>query len=83
MNLGYKPVGFNFMTQYTMYAPRLLTNDLSSEMIHLLNFKISQKIYKIAELFIEVKNTLNQNIQFVEGTYYGGIQANGGITVNF
>ncbi len=82
-NIGYKPVGFNLKTSYSLYAPRMLTEGYKAPMIHLLNFKISQKIEKIAEAFIEVNNVLNQNIQFIDGTYYGGIQANGGITVNF
>ncbi|MGL5955241.1 MAG: hypothetical protein ACRC0X_01345 [Brevinema sp.] len=83
INLGYKPAGFNVETRFTLYAPRMLTEIDPAPMILLLNFKISQKIYRTAELFVEIKNTLNQNIQFISGTYYGGIQANGGITVNF
>ena len=83
MNVGYSPVGFNFETRYTIYAPRNLTDLNKSATIHLLNFRISQKIYKITELFIEVNNVLNQNIQFISGTYYGGIQANGGVKLNF
>mgnify|MGYP005802263403 CR=1 FL=1 len=83
MNLGYRPVGFNLETRYTMYAPRNLTAFNKSAMIHLLNFRISQKIYQMTEVFIEVNNILNQNIQFISGTYYGGIQANGGVKLNF
>ncbi len=83
MNLGYSPIGFNFETRYTMYAPRNLTVLNKSATIHLLNFRVSQKIYKITELFIEVNNVLNQNVQFISGTYYGGIQANGGMKLNF
>ncbi|MGL4677472.1 MAG: hypothetical protein ACRCWI_07370 [Brevinema sp.] len=83
LNLGYKPVGFNLETHFTLYAPRMLTETDQAPIALLLNLRISQKIYQTAELFIEVKNILNQNIQFISGTYYGGIQANGGITVNF
>ncbi len=82
-NIGYKPIGFNFQTSYSLYAPRLLAVDNEAPMAHLLNFKVSQKIKNIAELFIEVNNVLDQDIQFIAGTFYGGIQANGGVTINF
>ncbi len=83
VDLGYKPSGFNFRTHYNLYAPRLLEEGARTGFANLLNFKISQKILKYAEIFIEVNNVLNQDIKFTEGTLYGGIQANGGITVNF
>ncbi len=82
-NVGYRPIGFNFQTSYSLYAPRLLAVDYKASMVHLLNFKVSQKIKNIAELFIEVNNVLDQDIQFIAGTFYGGIQANGGVTINF
>lgn len=83
LDLGYKPVGFNIKTHYTLYSDRLLRPGQESPIINLLNIKISQKILKVAELFIEVNNILNQDIQFISGTVYGGVQANGGITLNF
>lgn len=83
LGLGYEPIGFLFQTNLILYTARNLTTTLNAPLVLLLNFKISQKIYRLAEVFLEVNNVLNQNVQFISGTYYGGIQAYGGLKLNF
>lgn len=83
MNVGYKPVGFNFQIQYTVIADRNLTSVYEASTAQLLSISISQNIKDFITLSIEVQNILNQNVQFLSGTYYGGIQARGGFTLNF
>ncbi|MGL4367292.1 MAG: hypothetical protein ACRCTQ_03270 [Brevinemataceae bacterium] len=83
LGLGYKPVGFWFQTRFTLYSPRLLLENFQSPVIPLWNMKFTQKIYKIASLSLEFDNILNQNIQFVLSSFYGGFQVRGGFQLNF
>ncbi len=83
IGLGYAPVGFRFETTLILYGRRLLTDTEEVALSPLLNFKVSQKVTKVAELFIELNNVLNQDIQYISGKYYGGIQAYGGVKLNF
>lgn len=83
LGLGYKPVGFWFETEFIFYASRKLHIQEQAPLIALLNISITQKVHKIVSLSLEINNILDQNIQFLAGTYYGGVQAYGGVQLYF
>lgn len=82
LGVGYKPIGFWFETSFKILSPRFLDKDFSNNVL-LLNFKLSQKIKKIATLTLELENALNQPIFYRVGAPAGGIQATGGFQLNF
>jgi len=83
IGIGYRPIGFWFETSFLYYAPRNLLIHNKAPLIALWNISITQKVHKVISLSLDINNILNQNIQFLEGTYYGGIQAYGGIQFSF